>query len=105
MASNGLLTAGFAAVALAGLSLAPKAQAHNVHHHWHGHHPHHHSGKKQKAYDRGYLKGYKHAVRSVGTPWVRVVHPVYRPVYRPVHRRVVVSPHHSWLNVGVGVHF
>ena len=103
MPSKGLVTAGFAAFALAGLSFAFEAQAHNVHHHWHGYHPH--SGKKQKAYAKGYRKGYKHAFRTAGTPWVRVVHPVYRPVYRPVHRRVVVSPHHSWLNVGLGVHF
>ena len=105
MASNGLVVSGIAAVALAGLTFGSEAHAHKVHNDWHGHHHHHGSKKKQKAYDKGYRKGYKHAVRSTGSSWIRVVHPTYRPIYRPVPRRVVVSPYHSWLNVGLGVHF
>ena len=105
MASNTLVVSGIAAVALAGLTFGSEAHAHKVHHDWHGHHHHHGSKKKQKAYDKGYRKGYKHAVRSTGSSWIRVVHPTYRPIYRFVPRRVVVSPYHSWLNVGLGVHF
>ena len=105
MASNTLVVSGIAAVALTGLSLGMEAHAHNVHHDWHGHHHHHGSKKKHKAYDKGYRKGYKHAVRSNGPSWVQVVQPAYRRVYRPIRRRVVVSPRRSWLNVGRGVHF
>ena len=105
MPSTRLITCGVTAVALVGLSLGSVAPAHKVHASWAAPHHHHSSGKKQKAYNKGYRKGYKHAVRSTGTSWVQVVHPAYRPVYRPIRRRVVVSPHHSWLNVGLGVHF
>ena len=105
MASKGLVVSGIAAVARAGLSFGMEAHAHNLNYKLHGHHHHHGSTKKQKAYDKGYRRGYKHAVRSNGPSWVQVVHPAYRPVYRPIRRRLVVTPHHSWLNVGLGVHF
>ena len=105
MSSYGLVVSGIAAVVLAGLTFGSEAHAHKVHHDWRGHHHHHGSKKKQKAYDKGYRKGYKHAVRSTGSSWIRVIHPTYRPIYRPVPRSVVVSPYHSLLNVGLGVHF
>ena len=109
MPSTRLITCGVTAVALFGLSLGSVARAHKVHTSWDSPRHHHSSGKKQRAYNKGYRKGYKHAIRSAATPWVRVVRPVYRPayrsVYRPVHRRVVVTPHHSWLSVGIGAHF
>ena len=109
MRSTRLITNGVIAVALVCLSLGSAARAHHVHTSWDTHHHHYSSGKKQKAYNKGYRKGYKHAIRSAATPWVRVFRPVYRPVYRPfygpVHRLVVVSPHHSWLSVGIGANF
>ena len=73
MASNGLFVSGIAAVALDVLCLGSEAHSHNDLHDLHGHHHHHGSSKKQKSYDRGYRKGYKHAFRSTGTSWVRVV--------------------------------
>ncbi len=109
MPSTRLITCGVTAVALFGLGLGSVARAHQVHTSWDDVHHHHSSEKKRKAYNKAYRKGYKHAIRSTGKPWVRVVRPgyryVYRPLYRPVHRRVVVSPHHSWLSVGLGAHF
>ena len=105
MPSMRLVTCGITAVALAGLSLGSVVRAHHFHTSWEAHQHHHASGEKQKAYNKGYRKGYKHAIRSAARPWVRAVRLVYRPFYRPVHRRVVVSPHNSWLSVGIGAHF
>ena len=66
-------------VGVTGIGLSPAAEAHRDHHH-HNRHSH----KKQKAYDKGYMRGYRNAIDNTRR---RHVHPIYRrysPVYGPM---------------------
>ena len=94
-------------VAVAGISLAPAAEAHRDHYH------HHHSNKKQKAYKKGYKKGYRRAIQNNRRTYYRTYAPVYGPMVSPMPRRVVVAPspwmlpahpyhHGNRVNVGFG---
>ena len=95
-------------VAIAGVGLAPQAQAHGDHSH------HHHADKKQKAYNKGYRKGYRRAIENSHRQRYRRYHYTHLPVYAPVPRRVIVSPapwmvpvhpYHQRTRVNVGLGF
>ena len=93
----GLLAAGAGAALMLGwICSPPAAQAHG-----HGRH-HHQRTDKQKAFNNGYRRGYRHAQRY----GYRTGRAVYRPIIRPIHPVVIrpyrVTPHRSWLSVGLG---
>ena len=89
---------------LAGTGLSSAAAAHGDNHH------HHHSRKKKKAYNRGYMQGYRRAIESN----YRIYSPVYGPMVSPVPQRVIVAPapwvvpvhpHRQGTRVNVGLGF
>ena len=91
-------------VGVTGISLSPAAEAHRDHHH-HNRHSH----KKQKAYDKGYMRGYRNALDNTRRRHVRPIYRRYSPVYGPMGLpapwMVPVHPYHHGNRVSGGFGF